>query len=375
MEKMNTKAIKHNNRRLIYNYIRENNSASKQDIVYGLKLSLPTVTKNLEYLEENELIETSKKIENTGGRNATAYTFLEKAKMAIGFDITARKIKAVLVNLRGEVIAIEQRYVQFEMSDTYYANIKEMVDVIIDKNQVMEEQLLGVGIAVPGLISDAQDVVVNGLILDFTGMTIEEIAKDIPYPCRLLQDANASGCAESWENSEVHNSFYIMLSNAVCGYIQIANNIYNGEAGKSGEIGHTSVVQEGGRECYCGKRGCLEAYCSAEQLSKYANEDIEEFFRRYDAGDETLKEVLDEYLYFLSIAIVNVRMLFDCKIIVGGYVGAYMNSYKDKLYELVNARDPFRENAEEFLVPCKRKVEVIASGAAISYIEEWLQNI
>ena len=77
MEKLSANEIKIKNRQLIYQYIRTNQQASKQDIVVALQLSLPTVTQNLEYLKEQGLIDTSQKIKNTGGRNATAFSYVK----------------------------------------------------------------------------------------------------------------------------------------------------------------------------------------------------------------------------------------------------------------------------------------------------------
>lgn len=64
--------IKGMNRKKIYEFLRRSRSVSKQDIVYALQLSLPTVTQNLQELQEKGLLDTAGKIGNTGGRNATA---------------------------------------------------------------------------------------------------------------------------------------------------------------------------------------------------------------------------------------------------------------------------------------------------------------
>ena len=98
---MSSNEIKIKNRQRIYDYIRRNESVSKQDLVVALELSLPTVTQNLEYLKRTSLIDSSKKITNTGGRNATAFTYLKKAKMAIGIYITAHHMNGVAVDLSG----------------------------------------------------------------------------------------------------------------------------------------------------------------------------------------------------------------------------------------------------------------------------------
>ena len=75
-EKIGVNEIKTKNRQIIYNYIRKQGSVSKQEIVVEMQLSLPTVTTNLDFLKKQGLIDTSGKIKNTGGRNATAFTYV-----------------------------------------------------------------------------------------------------------------------------------------------------------------------------------------------------------------------------------------------------------------------------------------------------------
>ena len=62
-------------------------------------------------------------------------------------------------------------------------------------------------------------------------------------------------------------------------------------------------------------------------------------------------------------------------IILGGYVGAYIDNYMEELYQRVDQRFPFDESARDYLIPCRYKVEAAAAGAAISYIEEFFGDI
>ena len=114
IEKLSSNEIKIKNRQRIYDYIRRNESVSKQDLVVALELSLPTVTQNLEYLKRTSLIDSSKKITNTGGRNATAFTYLKKAKMAIGIYITAHHMNGVAVDLSGDVELVIKKQAVFD---------------------------------------------------------------------------------------------------------------------------------------------------------------------------------------------------------------------------------------------------------------------
>ena len=148
-EKISANEIKTKNRQIIYNYIREHGSVSKQEIVVDMQLSLPTVTSNLEFLKKNRLIDTSGKIKNTGGRNATAFSYIKNARMAIGVDITANHITAVAVNLSGDIVCMERRRSDFDLEkDAYLREIGEVVECVKKEAEIDDENLLGVGISV-----------------------------------------------------------------------------------------------------------------------------------------------------------------------------------------------------------------------------------
>ncbi|MEF9942460.1 MAG: ROK family protein [Lachnospiraceae bacterium] len=370
----NSLEIKQMNRNKIYNYIRKNQPVSKRDIVYGLRLSLPTVTQNLEYLMEQKLIDASHKIKYTGGRNAIAYTCLENAKIGIGMDITGNHVKAVAVDLLGEVMKVIVKRVKFELTDGYYKKLGEMVRELIVQVDIDDAQVLGVGIAVPGLVSEDGEVVTYGLTLDFTGATREEFAKYIPYPNKLFHDSYTAGYAEIRSEPEMKDAFYISLSNNVGGSIIMNNKIYFGDSNKSGEIGHM-IIQPNGVPCYCGQRGCFETYCNARELSNETDGDLEKFFQLLDAREESIVKVWDQYLDYLGIAIHNIRLLFDCTVIIGGYVGSYIDNYMDELLKRIDALHPFSEAATDYIIPCKYKTEAIAAGAALMYVDAFTKNI
>lgn len=361
---------------LIYQYIRTKKSVSKQDIVVGLNLSLPTITQNLQYLEQRRLIDTSKKIQNTGGRNATAYSYDEHARAAIGLYLTAHHINCVAVDLSGNVMKMIREQVDFNLSDdAYLRQIGDAVELVKSRAQISDENLLGVGISVPSLVSEDGEVVVYGLTLNFTGRTREEIAKYIPYKNRLFHDSSAAGYAEVWVADHICNAFYLSLSNSVGGAVVTDKNIYEGNTHKSGEVGHMTVVPEGGEQCYCGRYGCFDTVCRSTNLDKYTGGNLERFFLLLEAEDEGAKQLWDKYLTDLALGIHNIRILFDSDIIIGGYVGAYMESHMEELSRRVDERNPFDDKSIDYMLPCKYKVESAAAGAAIHYIDEFFETI
>lgn len=360
----------------IYEFIRRHEGVSKQDIARGLLYSLPTITNNLRYLSKLGLIDGSSKIANTGGRHAIAYRFVKDARIAIGMFLTKNHINTVAVDLTGTVIATEREKRIFNLDDdTYLRAIACNVEKVREKLRMPAERLLGVGISVPGLVTENGEEVYYGLTLKFTGKTRAEIAKYIPYPNRLYHDSLATGYAEVWGSPEEETAFYINLGNSIGGAFVIDGIPFAGETQKAGEIGHMTVVPKGGELCYCGKKGCLDTVCTTTLLEQYADGGLEDFFALLEREDAGAQEVFGEYLDWLAIGIHNIRMLFDCRIIIGGHIGPYMSPYMDELVSRVNERNPFDRNASDYLRICRYKIVPAAAGAAIYLINDFLESL
>lgn len=371
----NTSEIKTQNRQLIYHYIRNHGSVSKQEIVVGLGLSLPTVTQNIRYLENENLISTLK-TKKTGGRNAAAYSYKKDGRLAIGIYITGNHLSVVCVDLSGSVIHKIKEKIAFNLDDdNYLRKIGDMVMEIKEKAQLKDEYLLGVGIAVPSLVSDDGTQVIHGMTHNFTGKTRDEISKYIPYPTKMFHDSYVTGFAEVWINPSIQNAFYLSLNNSVGGSIIIGNHLYGGDLNRSGEIGHMTIVPEGGEICYCGKPGCFDTVCNTGVLDSYTNGDLTEFFRLLKENDKKAQNIWSQYLDYLSLAIHNIWMIFNCSIILGGYIGAHIGDYIEDLYERIDKRNSFGDKAKDYVRPCKYKIESTAAGAAIQLIDEFIKNI
>lgn len=365
--------LKQKNRSHIFQLLYRKPSLTRQDIVTQLQLSLPTVTQNLEDLQSEGLIMEDGSKGHTGGRRARTYALVADARTAIGLDITKGGITAVAVDLLGNIIAKIHKTVPFSRTDAYYRGLGDIIDSIIRQGELDRERILGVGIGVPGLITPDHQNVFYGEILQFTGATCQEFSGFIPFHTELYNDANAAGFAESWVRPDLRNAFYLMLSNNVGGAIYINNQQYNGENTRSGEVGHIQIVPNGKR-CYCGQRGCVDAYCAATVLSSVTDGDLNRFFSLLEKNDTETCAVWAEYLQHLSTTVANVRMLLDCNIILGGYVGEYIDPYLEDLKALTAKLSGF-ETTADYLLPCRYKKEAIAAGAALNYIAKFVKSI
>ena len=365
--------IKRVNRTNIFQSLRDHHQMTRQDLVSRLRICLPTVTQNLFELQEEGLVSESGSLGNTGGRRAKTYDIVHDARVAMGLDITRNHITIVMVDLNGSIMLRTRVRHPFERCDAYYRFLGELVEQTISESKVDIQRILGVGIGVPGLVSADHQAVSYGEILNFTGATCAEFSKYIPYPTALFNDANAAGFAESWTFAEQDSAFYLMLSNNIGGSVVVNSQVYTGTHLRSGEVGHMCIVPNG-RKCYCGQCGCVDAYLAATELSSLTDGNLGQFFALLKSGKEEAVEVWNQYLEYLAITVNNLAMLFDCKIILGGYVGEYIEEYMEDIRRRAQVLNSFEHNAE-YLIPCSYKTEAIAAGAALNYISEFISTI
>ena len=151
----------------------------------------------------------------------------------------------------------------------------------------------------------------------------------------------------------------------------INRQVYSGNSFKAAEVGHITLVPQG-RQCYCGQCGCVDPYLAASNLSQ---DDLSGYFENLKTtSDSRLLDNWDRYLYYLAATINNVRSLMDCDIILGGYVGAYLEPYLDEIKKRVLKISTF-DSDSDFIKLCSYKYESIAAGAALHYVSQFITTI
>lgn len=149
--------IKRNNRLRIYNQLREEGESSCPALAKKLGLSLPTVGKNISNLEADRLILSFDGKSDTGGRSPKIYDVVADYRVAIGVNITNRHISAVVCDLRGNIIAHVRYRQKFSRTDAYFKKIAESIDAAIQDANITDEQILGVSLVIPALITKSGD--------------------------------------------------------------------------------------------------------------------------------------------------------------------------------------------------------------------------
>ena len=202
-------------------------------------------------------------------------------QFVVGVDVGGQTAKIGIVDARGDVLIQSViRTDSHEDANIFVSNLADAIKDLIAKSG-KEGQIRGVGVGAPngnyytGEIAFAPNLVwAAKKNVPFADMLSEALGG---IPVALTNDANAAAVGEMTYGVAKGMKHFIMitLGTGVGSGIVINGEVLYGSDGFAGELGHTCAVRHNGRQCGCGKQGCLEAYCSAMGVARTAREWLE----------------------------------------------------------------------------------------------------
>ena len=372
---LTTIALKKINRSKIYQYIYRSKLTSKLQIVQDLQMGLSTVSQNLNILENEGLIEKNGYFDSTGGRKANAIQIVSDFRISIGVGILKNMFHITAIDLYGNTVYTDTIPLTYSNTAAYYQQITDKVKDFIDKNQYPENKILGVSIATQGITSPDNTTVIYGNIMNNTGMRLKDFSRHLPYPCHLEHDSKSAAFLELWNHPELDSAVVFLLNRNLGGAIITNHQIHQGRSMHSGTIEHICVNPDGPL-CYCGNRGCLETYCSANSLEQASGMTIKEFFPLLrEKKSPQLIQIWEDYLKHLAFAMKNLNLVIDAPIIISGYLAPYFTEDDtDYLLRQINSMTPFELKEEQILVGTHGQYTP-AIGAALFYVKEFIQSV
>ena len=372
---LTTIALKKINRSKIYQYIYRSKLTSKLQIVQDLQMGLSTVSQNLNLLENEGLIEKNGYFDSTGGRKANAIQIVSDFRISIGVGILKNMFHITAIDLYGNTICTDTIPLTYSNTAAYYQQLTDKVKDFIEKNQYPEDKILGVSIATQGITSPDNTTVIYGNIMNNTGMRLKDFSRHLPYPCHLEHDSKSAAFLELWNHPELDSAIVFLLNRNLGGAIITNHQIHQGCSMHSGTIEHICINPDGPL-CYCGNRGCLETYCSANSLEQASGMTIKEFFPLLrEKKSPRLIQIWEDYLNHLAFAMKNLNLVIDAPIIISGYLAPYFTEEDtDYLLRQINSMTPFELEEEQFLVGTHGQYTP-AIGAALFYVEKFIQSV
>ena len=225
-------------------------------------------------------------------------------KYAFGIDIGGTNTVVGLVDKEGNVLGTDSVKTQsFPVLEEYVKTVSKLAKDLIAKNNVSIAEIVGLGIGAPnanyytGNIEMAPNLPWKQDKVPLAKMFREELN----IPVTITNDANAAALGEKMYGvaKDMDNFIMITLGTGVGSGIVINGQLVYGHDGFAGELGHV-IIERNGRLCGCGRRGCLETYCSATGIVRTAKERNTPFLTSkdiYDAavkGDETAIDIFKE---------------------------------------------------------------------------------
>ena len=287
----------------------------------------------------------------------------------IGVDLGGTNIAAGIVDLSSKSI-VRKSSMKTNAPRPCEAISKDIVKLCRDlcsAEGVSLSDMKWIGVATPGIVKGG--VVVTASNLGWNNDNLASILGAMTnLPIFVANDANCAAFAEAmWGVGEGENSLVIItLGTGVGGGIVIDGKIWEGMNGFAAEIGHM-VIDAGGINCSCGKRGCFEAYCSARALVSESRRMMSLYrdslmwklcggnimrvngitpFKAAAGGDIAARAVIDDYVKYLAVGISNLINIFQPAVVcIGGGVSG---------------------EGERLMAPLREQIERISFGMAKS---------
>lgn len=366
--------LKRINLQTVYSYLYRVKTASKLAVSTETGLSIPTVAANISLLEERGLVAKSGSQKSTGGRRAQMYTCCALARYAIGVELLKESLHIVAIDIYGTILAEDAADIAFSPDDAYFQKFGGFVNRFAHSLPYNPADCLGVAVSIQGIISDDGETVAYGEILHCTGMRLDKLQKFVELPCVMFHDTEASAFAEVWHVTDIRNAVYLALNRNFGGTMIINGFVQKSRELSSGTIEHM-CLDPSGPFCYCGRRGCAEAFCSADRLKTLAGCSLPEFFTALHRKEKKARDVWKDYVSSLALVINNVRMVVDCDFIIGGYLAQFMDDsdFEDLRAQVEKTQFP---GGKAFMMRQSRWGEKAPEvGAAMVLIDTFLASI
>lgn len=343
----NSQDIKQKNRILILKMIAINRGISRVDIARITGLSKMTVGNLVtELIEDGFVIEqtyTELKKRNlvdsagsTSGRKPIMLILSPQSPCICGMLIKRKLCQVILGDIGGNIIEqISYDYTTLAdgntLIDMLYSGFKE-ISVRTDR------KIIAVSIASLGPVDSSNGIILNPpYFYNIENLKIQAILEEkIGLPVFLVNDANAGALAEKLYGIGKHiaNFAYLHIMNGIGAGFVFKNDLYNGDTGQSGEIGHTSI-NFAGPLCDCGNRGCLELYANLDNMRQKIGE-LKRFYPKSEISkrvepswkeivdfanekDVLAFEALEEFCSYISYALINTLKLLNISSLIIGY--------------------------------------------------------
>jgi predicted NBD/HSP70 family sugar kinase/biotin operon repressor len=343
----NSSTVKSHNLRAILLALLRQEHVSRVQLAELTGLSTTTITNLVtELLEQGIVVEEgTETLERRpgAGRPRMALRLVPEARYAIGVHIGVGSVRVAITDLRATIL--HSRFLDHPLdrsAETVLAETAQLIRCVAGESKISLQDVIGIGIGASGLVNPAIGVNLIAPNLGWRDVMIgDRLSEDLGLPVRVDNNVRAMALGEALfgpaQNVRVLAFVYARIG--VGAGLVVDGQLQWGSGAGAGEIGHTTIVPDGGALCRCGNTGCLETLVSEPAIMalaramierdgqsrlaacvREANEvTIEQVFAAGRAGDVATQTMLAERARYMGIALANlVNILNPDLILLGG---------------------------------------------------------
>ena len=299
----------------------------------------------------------------------------------LGIDLGGTNIAVGVVDEDCKIVAKANSSTATDNAEQIADAMAETAREALKKAGITLADVPWVGLGSPGTVNKASGIIEYANNLPFRDTPMQKMLSERldGKPVYMENDANAAAFGEYMAGAlkDAKVAMAITLGTGVGGGIIIDGKIFSGSNFAGAELGHTVIVADGW-PCTCGRLGCWEAYASATGLIKRTKQHMDEAPKdspiwtiaegdinkvngrtAFDAmrqGDPVGKKIVDEYVKYLSVGLINMINVFQPNILcVGGGVGNEGENLLVPVREIVD-KEQYGHNPDAKTKICKAQL-------------------
>lgn len=375
--------LKERSHRKVFSLIRAQGKVSGALLSKQTEMQPSSLVYILRHLKDKNLIRVSGFGTSTqkGGKRPVLWEVNPDYGVIMGLEVMRHAIRAVLVNLAGEVLMKVEKEFTPGRTEKNISRIINTIHEIITESNDAPEKLRYISLAIPGIVDPKTQNVVYSFGLKMEDYDLRgRISEEFDIPVGIINDANAGALGEQWFNQEgslINNILYIMYNPLVGGMglgVVVNQKLYTGSNGIAGEIfsripSLEVIIQE-----------ISEQHPEAKSLiprgKNLAEIQIADLYNHSKRNCELSHLVLSKLSKLVAKEISKITGLFDPeRITLGGDLSICENLCCDEiviaLRELLNKYYPFKIEIPQIQY-ARSKVFSAAIGATALYLSEEL---
>lgn len=337
----NVDLVKQLNSAAVYRLIDQQGPISRIQVADVSQLAPASVTKITRQLLERGLIKEVAQQASTGGRRAISLTTEVKPFHSVAVRLGRDYVQFCLYDLGGKALVQDQHDFRYTNQSDLQQGLTALLKDFINRSQDKIDQLIAIGITLPGLVNPTTGVVEYMPNTDIDKLALGEIVREkFGIECFVGNDVRGMALAEHYfgASQDCQDSILVSVHRGTGAGIIVNGQVFLGFNRNVGEIGHIQIDPLG-EQCQCGNFGCLETVAAnpaivqrvkkllaqgyESSLAKLEHITIQDVCQHALEGDELAQQSLVRVGNQLGKAIaITINLFNPQKIVIAGDITA-----------------------------------------------------